>query len=387
MHKGSSIRQEMTAGFVLLKHTLIFLKILLLLLVALITPSSGFLSSSGLVPHLYPTNSNPCFVCCLAYKIGISNIPGVDFQRPQKVNQDAWFHSSSNLKDDDDDDDDDDGFFCIGVLDGHGLLGHQLSKYFADCLPRVIGEQLLLAQQQPNDYHHHVDLETRIEQLGGLKPKRYTKNIYHQALVNAFHSVHWNAMSDPEIKTGRNGSTAIVCILDYDQDQLHVAFVGDSRAISVARDNNNNNNNNTTTISLLATETTVRNMPKEKQRIENQEGDIRGENVFYGPVGIAMTRALGDAVMLRAGVVPTPLVETFPMHKGDDTTVILATDGVWGVLTNEQVATIAKQFYGDPEKTARAISEKAKERWVGDLPIKDEVKMDDITTLVLYWDS
>jgi serine/threonine protein phosphatase PrpC len=78
-------------------------------------------------------------------------------------------------------------------------------------------------------------------------------------------------------------------------------------------------------------------------------------------------------------VVPTPVIQSFTLDKGD--IMIIATDGVWGVLSNDQVAEIVRQSNG-PQEAAQAISEAAKKRWIGDLPIVDEVKMDDITTLV-----
>lgn len=226
-------------------------------------------------------------------------------------------------------------------------------------------------------------MEERLKSLGGfdtiMVPTTNTDDQTHQALINAFHQAHWNAMNNPEIKTGRNGATCIVCLLEKnssnkDHIQGHVAYVGDSRAIVISKLGD---------IQTIAPETTV-DMLHERKRIERQEGSIRGDNVFYGPVGIAMTRALGDAVMLRAGVVPTPMVDTFSIGSGE--VVILATDGIWGVLNNTHVLDIVQKHKKRPRDAAEAIAEQAKERWVGDLPIQDEVKMDDITVMVVCVD-
>ena len=53
----------------------------------------------------------------------------------------------------------------------------------------------------------------------------------------------------------------------------------------------------------------------ERARIEScPQARIDGRgNVFWGPVGIAMTRALGDAILLRAGVLPWPIVERYEL--------------------------------------------------------------------------
>ena len=121
----------------------------------------------------------------------------------------------------------------------------------------------------------------------------------------------------------------------------------------------------------------------EKQRVDDSEGHIRGKNVFYGPVGIAMTRALGDAVMIRAGVVPTPLVHSIQLVKDDF--IVLATDGVWDVLSNDAVRDVVLQYEGNAQEAADAIAKMAREKWVGDLPIMDEEKADDITVAVIRW--
>ncbi|EED88435.1 hypothetical protein THAPSDRAFT_264295, partial [Thalassiosira pseudonana CCMP1335] len=95
---------------------------------------------------------------------------------------------------------------------------------------------------------------------------------------------------------------------------------------------------------------------------------------------IAMTRALGDAVMIRAGVVPTPLVHSIQLVKDDF--IVLATDGVWDVLSNDAVRDVVLQYEGNAQEAADAIAKMAREKWVGDLPIMDEEKADDITVAV-----
>ena len=101
-----------------------------------------------------------------------------------------------------------------------------------------------------------------------------------------------------------------------------------------------------------------------------------------------MTRALGDAVMIRAGVIPTPMVNELHLNRGD--TLVLATDGIWDVMTNLQVKEIALENDAADadggycaQDAADDIARAARDRWVGDLPIMDEVKADDITVMVI----
>jgi serine/threonine protein phosphatase PrpC len=296
------------------------------------------------------------------YDFGVYNIPGVDWQRPEKVNQDAWFR----------DEETDDGFIVVGVLDGHGKLGHELSEYFATTLASEIRKQL-----KPSTRMAISELEQRLEEFARWKQPSAEDNmnitVLTNVLINAFHGVHWNAMLDPDLKTGRNGATCITCLINKETKECHVAYAGDSRAIRIRDDD----------IAVIAEETTV-DLPKERERIEKGEGTIRGGNVFYGPVGIAMTRALGDAVMLRAGVIPTPNVNSVQLHDGD--ALVLATDGVWDVLTNQDVRKIVDN-HCNAQEAAEAIANVAKKRWVGDLPIVDEVKADDITAMVLSFNK
>jgi serine/threonine protein phosphatase PrpC len=52
--------------------------------------------------------------------------------------------------------------------------------------------------------------------------------------------------------------------------------------------------------------------------------------------GLAMTRAMGDIVACRAGVNGEPEIKEFKTHK-EDRIVVIASDGVWEFLSNEDV--------------------------------------------------
>ncbi|KAJ1653765.1 hypothetical protein IWQ61_006175 [Dispira simplex] len=77
-----------------------------------------------------------------------------------------------------------------------------------------------------------------------------------------------------------------------------------------------------------------------KQRI----GPLR---LFKGSLpypGLVATRAVGDTSARRLGVHATPEVNTFPLLPGHHC-FVLATDGVWDGLTNEQVLDLVTPFY------------------------------------------
>jgi len=284
-----------------------------------------------------------------AAEIRVAVIPGVDSNRPQKVNQDAY------------------GSLCLGVMDGHGLEGHLVTEYVAERLPLILSEQ----QQQQSELIQPVnDLEEQLVRLGKADLSTLPTDPKELALIHAFHQVHHMAMQNESIPAGRSGTTCIACCLCQDK-LLHVAYVGDSRAICI-------DDGDGGTVQTIAHPTTTREMAEERQRIEAGEGRIDDNgNVWYGPVAIAMTRALGDAVMLRAGVLPTPVTRTFMLPP--KCTLVLATDGIWDVLSEEVVRGIVEKA-SSVQEAAQVLADTARKEWIGEFI--DE-KADDITCMVV----
>lgn len=330
--------------------------------------------------------------------LGIYSRRGFDPNRPQKVNQDAFFHASFYSKIDT-------RFTCVGVLDGHGLKGHIVSRFLAQQLPLHLQQQLEIHLGEKYHIIQQDDalsgavfteaakeefdkLEQQLVQLGGLSQEELlpsdTSNL-RSVLIKTFHAAHLAALCDKSIPAGRNGATCTLILLDHLRGELYTANVGDSRAIKVAFHDEKGTNKEDTKpykVTPITTETTVE-LEDERGRIDQKEGYIAGKNVFYGPVGIAMTRVLGDAVMLRAGVVPTPIVETFRLQSLQEY-MILATDGIWDVMSDDDVSGIMLESHSNSvHSTCSAIALEARRKWVGDLPFADEEYIDDITCMVV----
>lgn len=327
-------------------------------------------------------------------EIGFRSEAGSDPGRPQKVNQDSFFVVT--LKSEDESSMVGDRYTCVGVLDGHGLKGHLVSKYLAQQLPLhlhrhlkdLVDEELILRGDDDIRASNSLvveweEFEEKLRELSGLSAEELAYHelqpVHHQAVIRAFHSVHWAAMQTPGVPAGRNGATCVMILVDHAEKELHVAHVGDSRVIQVGILDEDASNSDCHDVLSLSQETTVK-VDSERERIETREGSILGNNVFYGPIGIAMTRSLGNAAMLRAGVVPTPLVDTFPLKS--NVTIVLGTDGIWDVLSNHAVAQLVVEN-PNVQAACDAIARAARRKWVGDLPIVDEEKVDDITCVVL----
>ena len=53
--------------------------------------------------------------------------------------------------------------------------------------------------------------------------------------------------------------------------------------------------------------------------------------------GLAMSRSLGDRIAQSVGVSPIPEIFEFKVHESD-TFIVIASDGVWEFLSNDDVA-------------------------------------------------
>ncbi len=102
----------------------------------------------------------------------------------------------------------------------------------------------------------------------------------------------------------------------------------------------------------------------------------RGSIVY----GIKFTRSIGDAdAHAHLGVVSAPDVATIRLTR-DDRVVVLATDGVWDLMSNEEVTSIATS-YDDPYEASRAITDRARRLWAAN---HTDGRRDDITALVIF---
>lgn len=95
-----------------------------------------------------------------------------------------------------------------------------------------------------------------------------------------------------------------------------------------------------------------------------------------------MTRSFGDEVASRVGVNANPELSEFEMNR-DDKFIVLASDGVWEFMSNEQVASIIYPFYlkKNAEGAAECLVREAFKTWR-----REEDSIDDITCIVIFLD-
>jgi serine/threonine protein phosphatase PrpC len=77
------------------------------------------------------------------------------------------------------------------------------------------------------------------------------------------------------------------------------------------------------------------------------------------PGGLSVARTIGDIGLKATGlIISTPEAKTVSLVQ-DDEVLVLACDGVWDVLSNQDVVDIARKNRGDPEKASIEIARRA----------------------------
>ncbi|MCO5600825.1 hypothetical protein L7F22_054941 [Adiantum nelumboides] len=291
---------------------------------------------------------------------GCSNVSLFTRQGRKGVNQDAmivWekFGSQEDL------------VFC-GVFDGHGPDGHRVARNVRDVLPQKLAASWKSAQAALDAVSSSDDSENESCRLerdhhGDVIGDPSLIMAWKESFVAAYKVTDRELLMNDYLDCVSSGTTAVT-LVKHGND-LIVGNVGDSRAILGTR---------ATDDTLLALPLTVDlkpNVPREAERIRRHKGrvfSLRNEPRVHrvwlpkqNAPGLAMSRALGDYCLKNYGVISEPEVTYRRLTKKDEF-VVLATDGVWDVLTNEQVVEIVAST-PDKSQVARMVVERAARVW------------------------
>lgn len=294
-----------------------------------------------------------------------------------------------------------DTVFC-GVFDGHGPHGHMVAKRVRDSLPSKLS-----AHWEVNLKSEDVLKEISLNAGASLYPEdaslisaadesRVSIDVEEtgkhpeifQTLKESFLKAY--KVMDRELKSYTNidcfcSGTTAVTLIKQGQD-LVIGNVGDSRAILGTRDKDG---------SLTAVQLTVDlkpNLPAEAERIRKCRGrvfSLRDEpevaRVWLpnsDSPGLAMARAFGDFCLKDFGLISVPEI-SYRRLTGKDEFIVLATDGIWDVLTNDEVVKIVASA-SSQSSAARSLVESAVRAWRTKYPTS---KVDDCAVVCLFLDS
>lgn len=128
------------------------------------------------------------------------------------------------------------------------------------------------------------------------------------------------------VSLSRQGSGTTAVNFFMREDELFTANVGDARAIIIGDEKTEQ----------LTVDHRVDN-PEERKRIEESGGRIEDPYVLKGLWALMPTRVLGDEYFRSVGIIPRPFVGMRRISAADRV-LLAACDGLFDVMTNEEVA-------------------------------------------------
>ena len=261
-----------------------------------------------------------------------------------KQNQDCFFIKENFINND--------SYFFIGVCDGHGEQGEQISNFVSNKLPD------------------------------------YINSLSNEAIISNFKKINNEIYSFSDINSDMSGTTVVSIIIT--PEKLISINLGDSRLALFKHDNGIYYSKN------LSREHKPCE-PDESHRIITSGGIIKKcydekTKKYFGPErvwlknkeepGLAMTRSLGDKTAHNIGVIDEPEIKKF-FYDGSEKFIVIASDGLWEYINSEQCINIVKKFYEEekePKEAALELTKEAFKRWK-----RKGVVIDDITIIVIFF--
>ena len=281
--------------------------------------------------------------------------PGIE-----KTNQDNYFilnniNSEANS-------------YFIGVCDGHGKYGKEISSFISLNLPNNLKKNI-------QDYKLNITKES----LSNIS----------EIITKTFIETNTSLSLNSNIDISSSGSTCSSIILTL--NKIISVNLGDSRCVLGKY---NKENNDWSYINL-----TRDHKPKEedeKERILKKGGKISKDKDEFGNylgitriwqkeegnIGLALTRSFGDEILSKVGVICEPEIKEFKLGK-DDKFIILGTDGLWEYISSEECVNNVKDFYEKNDIQGATnfffLYKEASKRW-----IMEQDVVDDITIILIY---
>lgn len=260
-----------------------------------------------------------------------------------------------------------DVMFC-GVFDGHGPWGHVVGKRVKKVYPA---------------YLLHYWREASSQRSILINGDQFA--MWKKSFMKACSTVDYDLELHPIIDSFYSGTAGLTLVREG--DLLVVANVGDSRAVLGTTSDDG---------SLVAVQLTVDfkpNLPQESERIYKAGGSVceaedelgvsriraSNEETTEGP-GLALSRAFGDYFFKDFGLISEPDVIQRTITTRDRF-VILASDGVWDVVSNEKAVEIVSSA-SEKDESSKRLVDYAAGQWKRKRP---GFCVDDISVVCLFF--
>ena len=273
----------------------------------------------------------------------------------KNINQDNYLIKENilNIKD----------YFIFSIFDGHGIDGYYISKiaknefndYFTNhsnlyYIPRTKKKDNLNILNNETDFLNKYISTNEI----------YTRLSYNNfKIIKNFYNQIDNKLKKKDYDSDLSGTTN--CSIFIIGNHLICSNLGDSRAILIRKNNEIYNLSNDH----------KPNNKNEYERIIKKNGEIRKNNIDinnnfidYNEInlnikipfrvflknknipGLAMSRSIGDFIAKKVGVINEPEILDIIINNNDKF-IILASDGLWEFVSNEDVRDIVNKYYKD----------------------------------------
>jgi len=259
-----------------------------------------------------------------------------------------------------------------GVMDGHG--GWTTSKKLSTSLIPFVARELSKSYQPNNNSQVVSSIKTAFRQLD---------EEICQKSIQKFLSKPSKTSAAEHLMQAISGSCALLAFYESAESKLRVACTGDSRALLGRRDAKGSwqafqLSNDQTGSNAEEAERLQREHPGEEKTVV-RNGRVLGNlepTRAYGDARYKWTKKMQAAVLSvfeGAGrrvhpnlytppyVTAEPVVTTTDIQDGDF--LVLATDGLWELLSNQEVADLVGRWKDDAEGRRRASSSWVKD-WV-----------------------
>ena len=237
--------------------------------------------------------------------------------------------------------------YTFGVFDGHGTEGHLVSQaikqFFTNC--------------------SYFDFNTK------------------SLILDIFESLSRIINNSQYFDSIGSGSTVV--LLHINSEKIISINCGDSRAVLITKNKK----------AIPLSRDHKPEIPEEKKRIEENGGRV-DKICGMGPFrvwfrdedypGLAMSRSIGDKLAHKVGVSDIPEIKEFIISDLEPLAVIVASDGVWEFMSNDEVKNIVLNYASnkDANTCAKTIVEKARITWK-----ETGYAIDDITCVVAFFND
>lgn len=217
--------------------------------------------------------------------------------------------------------------------------GAAAAEFSAQALPGIL--QNFGPTKSPPDALLEAFIKTDMEFRNELDTYRKSKGVIQK---------HWHP-----------GCTAIVALIV--RNMLYVANAGDCKTILCRAGR-----------PIALSKDHVASCPKERERIVNAGGQVKWQIDTWrvGAAALQVTRSIGDDDLKPAVTAEPEITET--VLSVEDEYLVMASDGLWDILTSEEVISIIKDTVKEPGMCSKRLATEAAERG----------SKDNITVIVIF---